>query len=194
MRWTVKLCLCLTFLLPELVITKMVMNETSCNEVEEEECGVCHTIYMPECEMIMVEEMMPTKLEMCKNVTMYEDNCQTVMETLEVEERRPICKVKQMNMKHKACTIGSNKGPCLKVMKCHLAKQMIKKELPRTKCDKTALKNKKEKCFETIQLKKEMHEKKSCSFYPKTICHDSEGKKCRKVKKKMCNYINTNQL
>ena len=34
-----------------------------------EECGVCHTVYMQECDMVMVPEMMPTKVQMCKNVT-----------------------------------------------------------------------------------------------------------------------------
>ena len=47
----------------------MVMDESSCVEVEEEECGICHTIYMEECEMKMMEEMMPVKVSMCKNVT-----------------------------------------------------------------------------------------------------------------------------
>ena len=51
------------------VSSLMVMDETSCVEVEEEECGICHTIYMEECEMKMVEEMMPVKVSMCKNVT-----------------------------------------------------------------------------------------------------------------------------
>ena len=51
------------------VCSVMVMDETSCVEMEEEECGICHTIYMEECKMKMVEEMMPTKVSICKNVT-----------------------------------------------------------------------------------------------------------------------------
>ena len=51
------------------VSSLMVMNETSCVEQEEEDCGICHTIYMEECEMKMMEEMMPVKVSMCKNVT-----------------------------------------------------------------------------------------------------------------------------
>ena len=47
----------------------MVMDESTCHEVEEEEGGVCHTVYMQECDMVMVPEMMPTKVQMCKNVT-----------------------------------------------------------------------------------------------------------------------------
>ena len=49
----------------------MVMEEESCQEVEEEDCGVCHTIYMEKCEMKMLEEMMPTKVQICKNVTRF---------------------------------------------------------------------------------------------------------------------------
>ena len=52
----------------------MIMDESSCVEVEEEECGYCHTIYMEECKMKMVEEMMPNKVSVCKNVTRYGDS------------------------------------------------------------------------------------------------------------------------
>ena len=51
------------------VSSVMVMDEASCVEMEQEECGICHTIYMEECKMKMVEEMMPTKVSICKNVT-----------------------------------------------------------------------------------------------------------------------------
>ena len=47
----------------------MVMDEPSCHDVEEAECGVCHTLYMEECNMQMVPEMMPKKVSMCRNVT-----------------------------------------------------------------------------------------------------------------------------
>ena len=57
----------------------MVMDESTCHEVEEEECGMCHTVYMEECAMTMVPEMMPVKVEMCKNVTrcVSDDDCQS---------------------------------------------------------------------------------------------------------------------
>ena len=57
----------LAFCMP--VLSIMVMDEQSCHEVEEEDCGVCHTIYMEKCEMKMVEEMMPVKVSKCRNVT-----------------------------------------------------------------------------------------------------------------------------
>ena len=61
--WTLALVTC------SRVSGLMVMDESTCHEVEEEECGVCHTVYMQECDMVMVPEMMPTKVQMCKNVT-----------------------------------------------------------------------------------------------------------------------------
>ena len=39
-----------------------------------------------------------------------------------------------------------------------------------------------------VKLKKEKHEVKDCSFHPKTICKQAEGKECKMVTKKMCNY------
>ena len=48
--------LALILLLVHLSSSKMVMDETSCHEVEEEECGLCHTVYMEECSMKEVEE------------------------------------------------------------------------------------------------------------------------------------------
>jgi hypothetical protein len=51
------------------VASLMVMDESSCVEVEVEECGFCHTIYMEECRMRMVEEMIPVKVNVCRNVS-----------------------------------------------------------------------------------------------------------------------------
>ena len=62
--------LCLVICVYGCVAGVMVMDESSCVEVEEEECGFCHTIYMEECKMKMMEEMMPAKVSVCKNVTM----------------------------------------------------------------------------------------------------------------------------
>ena len=47
----------------------MLMDRNSCVLVEEEECGICHTIYMEECKIKVVEEMMPNKMRICQNVT-----------------------------------------------------------------------------------------------------------------------------
>ena len=61
--------LMLVLLISHQIIAFMLMDRESCVQVEEEECGICHTIYMEECKMKMVEEMIPTKVTMCKNVT-----------------------------------------------------------------------------------------------------------------------------
>jgi len=188
--------ICLVLVKLNFVRTKMIMDQTSCQEVEGEECGVCHTVYMPECEMKMVEEMMPRIVNMCKNMTKYEERCNTTMETKEVEERTPECKLELMDQHHKICSYESDQVGCKKVMRCHLTTQMKKKQIPNTICENVAMEDKEERCFDMIQLKKEMHEKKSCTFHPKTICHDSDGRECKKVRKIMCNYIeiDTNHL
>merc|ERR1740128_573414 len=85
------------------VSSVMIMDEASCAEMEQEECGICHTVYMEECKMKMMEEMMPTKVSMCRNVTRYESKCQAVMEHNMVEEKRPICKVEMMTKDHTEC-------------------------------------------------------------------------------------------
>merc|ERR1719186_1679848 len=116
----------------------------------------------------MVEEMMPNLVQECKNVTRYESKCTTEMNYKEVEEERPICKVE--------------------MMKCKIGMKMMKKSYPATVCEDIAI-GEEEMCVEMVKLKKEKHEAKHCSFHPKTVCQDEEGKECKMVKKKMCNYI-----
>ena len=66
---TIKVLLVMVVLVFSRVQGLMVMDEPSCHDVEEAECGVCHTLYMEECKMEMVAEMMPKKVSMCRNVT-----------------------------------------------------------------------------------------------------------------------------
>ena len=66
---TTKVLLVMVVLVVSRVQGLMVMDEPSCQDVEEAECGVCHTLYMEECSMEMVPEMMPKKVSMCRNVT-----------------------------------------------------------------------------------------------------------------------------
>merc|ERR1719175_585858 len=79
----------------------MVMDEASCHEAEEEECGLCHTVYMEECSMKEVEEMRPMKKRMCRP----RQECKMEMV---VEEMRPMkkrmCRPRQMRpMKKRMC-------------------------------------------------------------------------------------------
>merc|ERR1712212_1202699 len=111
------------------------------------------------------------------------------MDDLEREERRPVCKVNSMTKEHKACVLGKDKEACKRVMQCTLTTKMMKKQVPHTKCEKVAMPGREEKCMKMVKLKKEKLEKKVCSFHPKTVCHDTEGKECKTVKKTMCNYL-----
>merc|ERR1712115_142798 len=116
-------------LLLSLVQGLMVMDEPSCEEVEEAECGLCHTVYMEECQMKMVPQMMPKKVSMCRNVTRYEEKCSTVMSSRMVEEKRPICKVEVMK---------AAKSASKKVMRCKLGMKKMKKFYPKLECKKVA--------------------------------------------------------
>jgi len=183
-----QLALTLLLLLVRLSSSKMVMDEASCHEVEEEECGLCHTVYMEECSMKEVEEMRPTKKRMCRP----RQECKMEMVVEEVEESRPVCSVKAMDSQHKPCRMSdeNNINGCRRMVDCKIKKKMMKK--PKEK--KVCVKGKGEECFNVVKLEKQMQEKKSCSFHPKTVCHPSRMKECRRVKKKMCNYLDSNRL
>jgi len=168
------------------VVGLMVMDETSCHEIEEEECGLCHTVYMEECNMVMEMEMMPKKVSMCKNVTRFEDKCVMKMKHKMVEEKRPICNLEILNN-------TSTNYQKKQIMKCKLGMKKMKKYYPEKDCTKVAVGLDK-KCFDMVKLQEEKHEVKKCSFHPKTVCRPSEEMKCKRVKKKMCNYIDSNKL
>jgi|ERR1711872_24107 len=171
-------------------MAEMVMDESSCQEVEEEECGLCHTVYMQECNMKQVEEMRPAKVQVCRNTTQEVEQCTMVKVMKEVEEVRPICSVKAMDKAHQPCSmLEGDKEHCRRVINCKLGKKMMKKPSHEKKCEMI-----KKKCFDVVKLEKKMQEKKACSFHPKTVCHESKMKECRTVKKKMCNYLDSNEL
>merc|ERR1712142_1353291 len=102
----------------------MVMDENSCHEIEEEECGLCHTVYMEECNMVMEKEMMPKKVSMCKNVTRFEDKCVMKMKHKMVEEKRPICNLEILNN-------TSTNYQKKQIMKCKLGMKKMKKSYPK---------------------------------------------------------------
>jgi len=78
----------LLLLLARTITSKMVMDESSCLEVEEEECGLCHTVYMEECAMKEVPEMRPAMVQVCTNTTKEVEECKMVDEIVEQEEMR----------------------------------------------------------------------------------------------------------
>ena len=124
----------------------------------------------------------------------YFHNCSTEMNYKEVEEERPLCKVEMMNMNHTTCQEEDDSGvdksgdTCKKVMKCEIGMKKIRKTDPRTECRDVAV-GEEEKCVEVVKLEKEQHEGEHCSFHPKTVCRQAEDHGCRKVRKKMCNYV-----
>ena len=101
-----------------------------------------------------------------------------------VEEKRPICHLEIMD---KAAAKSKQ------IMKCKLGMKKMKKYYPEKKCKKVAMGIDK-KCFDMVKLQKEVHEVKKCSFHPKTICLPVVKMKCKTVKKKMCNYVDSNQV
>ena len=106
-----------------------------------------------------------------------------------VEEERPICKIKMMNKNHTACDKNSD-NHCTPVMKCKLGMKKMKKKYPKTECEKEAV-GEEEKCIDMVKLKKEKHEAKQCSFHPKTMCNPAEGSGCRTVKRRICDYLDS---
>merc|ERR1711915_643908 len=103
------------------------------------------------------------------------------------------------NRSHTACneiispSTSKVTNPCRPVMKCKIGMKKMKKKVPTTKCEKIAV-GQEEKCFDTVQLKKEKHEAKHCSFHPKTVCSKVDGMECKMVKKKMCDYLDSNSV
>ena len=66
-----RLVVLITLVTVDIVVGLMVMDKDSCHRVEEQNCGLCHTIYIQQCGLKMVEEMLPTKVNICRNVTRY---------------------------------------------------------------------------------------------------------------------------
>merc|ERR1712141_613928 len=132
---TIKVVVVVVVLVLSRVQGLMVMDEPSCHDVEEAECGVCHTLYMEECKMEMVAEMVPKKVSMCRNVTRYEEKCLTKMSYKMVEEKRPICK--------------------LEIMKSAKSeRKKMKKKFPKSECRKVPV-GQQEECVDMVKLQEE---------------------------------------
>lgn len=131
--------------------------------------------------MVLFKDKIPVTHVTCFR---YEEKCETIMRERMVEEKRPICKLEVMK---------SGKAGSKKVMRCKLGMKRMKKKYPKLDCKKVAA-GQEEKCVDMVKLQEENHEVKKCSFHPKTVCHPAEGRGCRMVKKKMCNYIDSNKV
>ena len=65
---------------------------------------------------------------------------------------------------------------------------MISKTYPKTVCEDISIGDE-EKCVDMVKVKKDKHFVKDCSFIPKTLCREREGRQCRRVSKIMCQYV-----
>merc|ERR1719295_1207362 len=78
-----------------------------CIQVSEEECGVCHSMYMRECNIRMEYTYTPVKVRECKEqlcsklgytrkcTTKYYSHCTTKLVYREMEEDYPACAVEK---------------------------------------------------------------------------------------------------
>jgi hypothetical protein len=153
---------------------RMLRDSASCHQVEEEECGLCHTVYMEECSVRQVEELRPTKVRVCRPAG---EECAMEPVVREVEEMRPVCSLKPM--------AGEDRN----MVSCSMEKKMTKRRGERKVCAR-----KEEKCYSVVRLEKRMEKKRKCAFHPVTLCRPSQLRECRRVRKEMCNYLDSNQL
>ena len=103
-----------------------------------------------------------------------------------VEEKRPICRLELLN----SIKSGAKRK---QIMKCKLGMKKMKKYYPEKQCRKVAVGQEK-KCVDMVKLHEEKHEVKKCAFHPKTMCLPVAGMRCKKVKRKMCNYTDSNNV
>ena len=68
---------------------------------------------------------------------------------------------------------------------------MMSKTYPTTVCEDIAIGDE-EMCVDMVKLKKDKHLVKDCSFFPRTVCKEREGKHCRMVHKILCQYVEKN--
>jgi len=177
------------------------MRVEDCVYVEEEECGVCHSMYMPECTMKMEYKFMPIMVEECRDTDCtdegyrvkcsveYFSECFTNMVVQDTMEDHPVCGVQEEEMCH-----GSD-CKMMKVMKCKMEKKKTRKEIPETACEtfptKVCKKEKcqRKKCYERVMMSRETQPKEHCEFKEKRVCHKTENSTCRTVKRKKCKKI-----
>ena len=126
-----------------------------------------------------------------ENYFRYETKCQTIIEHKMGKEKRPICKIKMMTINHEKCENLKSAKTCKHVMKCSLGMKMMSKTYPTTVCEDIAIGDE-EKCVVMVKLKKDKYLVKDCSFFPRTVCKEREGKHCRMVHKILCQYVEKN--
>lgn len=179
--------------------------EEECAEVEEEECGACHSIYMRECNIKMQYTYTPVKVRECsaslcgklgykrKCYTKYYSRCGTKMVYREMTEDHPVCGVK----KQTRCTDkGCKEVP---VMRCEIEKRTVRKAKPETSCTRVPSqvcrkeKCAPERCFERVKMTREMTPKEDCQYKEKRVCQQTDKPDCRTVTRRHCTPVHVNK-
>jgi len=169
-----------------------------CSVTEAEECGVCHSVYMRECNIDMEYTYTPVKVKECKEdpgcegeykrtcYTKYYTECSTKMVYQDMVEDHPVCSVTK---KDRCTSSGCKKVP---VMSCKIEKKTSRKSKPETSCERVPTQIcRKDKCapmscYERVVVKKEMVPKETCDYKEKRICQETEDARCRTVTRKQC--------
>ena len=138
--------------------------EMECVEVQERECGACHSIYVRECSIRMEYSFHPEKVEECVEYpstapfsnnstasssdcqkghrrvcrTVYRSECGTKMQYRDMEEDHPLCNVEMTEdcKRKSADKTPPGSSPCRKVpvMRCRIEKRTVRKGQPETTC------------------------------------------------------------
>lgn len=170
----------------------------TCTLTEVEECGVCHSVYMRECNIDMQFYYTPVKVKECTEdpeceggykrscYTKYFSECSTKFVYKDMEEDHPVCSV----TKQDRCTSsGCRKVP---VMSCKIQKKTSRKSKPVTSCERIPRQVcSKDKCspvscYERVVMNKEMVPKETCQYKEKRICQETDEVGCRTVTKREC--------
>lgn len=150
--------------------------DQECVEVQEQECGACHSIYLRECSIRMEYSFRPEKVEECVEYpppgggsdavagdcvqgyrricrTAYRSECGTRMQYRDMEEDHPVCGIQMTEDCSKKAVAAADKkgggGGCRKVpvMRCRIEKRTVRKGQPETACRRVPEEIcKKEKC------------------------------------------------
>jgi len=193
---------------------EMLLQSQLCKEVEEEECGLCHDMFMKECHINMEPRNRPVKMRVCQEVKAdvtdcrdgyrrecrkrYSTECGTTWKYRDMEEDRPVCGVEMVGR----CTGDAeddSEKTCTEVpvMKCKIVRTKVQKRLPETSCRrvprsfcrKKKCKTSKRSCYYKVSMISELTPVESCSYSPKRVCQESEEGKCRTVKKQVCQPV-----
>merc|ERR1719430_225679 len=117
-----------------------------------------------------MQEMRPTKVEVCRNVTKKDDKCKLVLDIVEVEELAPLCK--------------ADEG---KRLRCKLSRMKRRRPRKITRCSPPSVDSM--ECYTTVQLEAVTRRVEDCAFHPKTICQEAQDMDCRMVTKMICSYV-----